>query len=114
VSTSHGLPQFDDSTRLDGSGDSCSGVVLADPRTVSGGLRISPETQTLAALRPRLSDTFRNAGRGWGATGTNEYPLFRVGQIWTSDSLQAESVTVRKTLHSDHRMVVCDLTFEAP
>ena len=81
---------------------------------IGGDFNSPANDAALAALRPRLSDTFRNAGRGWGATGTNEYPLFRVDQIWTSDSLQAESVTVRKTLHSDHRMVVCDLTFEAP
>jgi vancomycin resistance protein VanJ len=67
-----------------------------------------PADDALAELRQRLSDSFLAAGRGWGATGTNEYPLFRVDQIWVSNSLQPASVVAQKTQHSDHRMVVCD------
>ena len=33
----------------------------------------------------------------------------RVDQIWVSRHFRAESVTAQKTIHSDHRMVVCDL-----
>ena len=60
-------------------------------------------------LTRRFSDAFLTAGSGWGATGTNEYPLFRVDQVWVSNSLQPVSVMAKKTLHSDHQMVVCDL-----
>jgi len=52
------------------------------------------------------------AGIGWGSTGTNHYPLFRVDQIWVSRHFRAESVTAQKTIHSDHRMVLCDLIVE--
>ena len=78
---------------------------------VGGDFNAPPNDDSLAALRQRLSDAFLTAGLGWGATGTNEYPLFRVDQIWVSNNLQAESVTARETQHSDHRMVVCELTF---
>jgi len=63
-------------------------------------------------LVPRYHDTFREGGRGWGKTGTNDFPLFRVDQIWTSRGLCAEAVVARKTKHSDHRLVVCDLMAE--
>ena len=63
----------------------------------------------LDPLAPRLHDTFFEGGRGWGKTGTNEFPLFRVDQIWTSRNLRAETVMARKTKHSDHRLVVSDL-----
>ena len=76
---------------------------------VGGDFNAPPADDSLAELRQRLSDSFQTSGRGWGATGTNEYPLFRADQIWVSDSLQPASVTAHKTQHSDHRMVVCDL-----
>jgi len=76
---------------------------------VGGDFNSPPSDDALAPLRQRMFDTFRKAGRGWGSTGTNDYPLFRVDQIWVSQGFRAESVTAQKTRHSDHRMVVCDL-----
>jgi hypothetical protein len=77
---------------------------------VGGDFNSPPSDGALAPLQNRLLDTFRKAGRGWGATGTNDYPLFRVDQIWVSQGWRPESVTAQKTVYSDHRMVVCDLT----
>ena len=77
---------------------------------VGGDFNAPPIDDSLSALRQRLSDSFLSAGHGWGATGTNEYPLFRVDQIWMSNNLQGEAVTAHKTHHSDHRMVVCDVS----
>jgi len=76
---------------------------------VGGDFNAPAGDGALAHLRPRLHDTFRRAGRGWGNTGTNEFPLFRVDQIWASRGLRAESVRAQRTVHSDHQMVVCDL-----
>jgi hypothetical protein len=76
---------------------------------VGGDYNAPPNDGSLAALRGRLFDTFRQAGRGWGNTGTNRFPLFRVDQVWATGNLRAESVVARKTIHSDHRMVICDL-----
>jgi len=76
---------------------------------VGGDFNAPPRDDALALLQSRLSDAFLTAGSGWGATGTNEYPLFRVDQVWVSNSLQPVSATAKKTQHSDHRMVVCDL-----
>lgn len=76
---------------------------------VGGDFNAPAGDGAMTLLRSRLYDTFCRAGRGWGNTGTNEFPLFRVDQIWASRGLRAESVRARRTVHSDHRMVVCDL-----
>lgn len=82
----------------------------AGPRIVVGGDFNAPAGDgALEGLKPRLLDTFESAGRGWGNTGTNEFPLFRVDQVWASKGFQAELVTAQRTTHSDHRLVVCDL-----
>ncbi len=60
-------------------------------------------------LHPRLHDAFRQGGRGWGNTALNDLPVLRFDQIWLSSGLRAARVRARKTRHSDHRMVVCDV-----
>lgn len=56
-----------------------------------------------------MHDTFFEGGAGWGNTGTNDYPLFRVDQIWCSSKLKCRVSNSIKTEFSDHRMVVADL-----
>ena len=84
-------------------------VPVSRSLVVGGDFNAPPNDAALVPMRERLFDTFRQAGRGWGHTGTNRFPLFRVDQIWASADLRAESVVTRRTIHSDHRMVVCDL-----
>ncbi len=60
-------------------------------------------------LGPRLHDTFPEGGRGWGNTITNGFPFLRIDQVWASGSIRADRVIARRTRHSDHRIVVCDL-----
>lgn len=79
---------------------------------VGGDFNAPPDDTALVPLQERLFDTFCEAGHGWGNTGTNNFPFFRVDQIWASRQFCAESVTAQKTNHSDHRMVVCDLILE--
>lgn len=75
---------------------------------VGGDFNTSPLDRALDELRPNLSDAFDRRGIGWGATGTNDWPLFRVDQIWSSPELIPIRATTEKTNHSDHRLVVCD------
>lgn len=58
-----------------------------------------------------LQDTFAVAGSGWCNTGTSDFPLFRVDQIWTTRNVQCHSQKVYASENSDHRMVVVDLDF---
>ncbi len=78
--------------------------------TVLGGdFNTTPLDAALSQLRPTFADTFPRWGVGWGATGTNDWPLFRVDQIWTNSNCQPMQVSAIKTAHSDHRLVVCVL-----
>ena len=79
------------------------------PLIVGGDFNSVPDDAALRPLEPRLADTFRAAGRGWGNTGTNSYPLWRVDQIWASDQFDVRQTFAQTSIRSDHRMVVCDL-----
>lgn len=79
------------------------------PTIIGGDFNASAGDAVFRVLRPRLHDTFSQGGRGWGNTVLNDTPLLRFDQVWTSKDIQCISVTAKKTLHSDHRMVVCDL-----
>ncbi len=56
----------------------------------------------------RLRDAYRLAGIGWGNTRYNDFAVFRIGQVWINDGLRPASLIVRKTMHTDPRMVICD------
>jgi len=60
-------------------------------------------------LRPRLVDSFAIGGIGWGNTAVNEAPVSRIDQVWISRNLRAAAVVARRTRHSDHRLVICDV-----
>lgn len=76
---------------------------------LGGDFNLTGNDGALSAM-DSLSDSFFRAGSGWGNTGTNDYPLFRVDQIWTNQLLICEGHRVFRTQNSDHRMVVADLT----
>lgn len=79
------------------------------PTIFGGDFNTTPDDGITASLRPILNDSFETAGRGWGGTGTNEYPVARVDQIWVSKHFQPIAVYAKQTLFSDHRMVICDI-----
>jgi vancomycin resistance protein VanJ len=82
----------------------------ADIPHIAGGDFNSPAGDAVSRLlKPRLKDTFREAGIGWGNTGINEFPISRPDQIWVSRDFQTIAAWAVKTRNSDHRMVVCDL-----
>ena len=76
-------------------------------RVVGGDFNTVPLDRSLDGLGPAVRDAFPQSGIGFGGTGTNDYPLFRVDQIWVN--LPSEQVYSQKTEHSDHRMVVCEI-----
>jgi endonuclease/exonuclease/phosphatase (EEP) superfamily protein YafD len=82
----------------------------ADIPHIAGGDFNSPAGDAVSRLlKPRLKDTFREGGIGWGNTGINEFPISRPDQIWVSGDYQTIAAWAVKTRNSDHRMVVCDL-----
>ena len=56
-----------------------------------------------------FQDTFHQSGSGWCNTGTSDYPLFRVDQIWVKGKVRSTVNKTFRTIHSDHRAVVTDL-----
>jgi len=79
------------------------------PVIVGGDFNAPAGDAVFRIFRGHLRDSFKEGGRGWGNTFSNNTPLFRIDQIWISQEWQAVSVVARKTKHSDHRMVVADL-----
>lgn len=85
-------------------------TVSPDTPLIVGGDFNAPQGDAIFRLmKPRLHDSFAEGGIGWGNTMLNELPIVRIDQIWVSKHFRAVAVIAIKTLHSDHRMVVCDL-----
>jgi endonuclease/exonuclease/phosphatase (EEP) superfamily protein YafD len=83
------------------------------PQIVGGDFNAPAGDRIYRLLPPRLRDTFREGGTGWGNTALNDVPISRIDQVWTSDHFRPLVVVARKTRDSDHRMVLCDLQVEA-
>jgi endonuclease/exonuclease/phosphatase (EEP) superfamily protein YafD len=81
------------------------------PLIVGGDFNAPGGDAIFDLFRPHLSDAFRAAGRGWGATLVNDMPMVRIDQVWVSYQLRPQAAVVRKTSGSDHRMLICDLQF---
>jgi endonuclease/exonuclease/phosphatase (EEP) superfamily protein YafD len=80
------------------------------PLIVGGDFNAPAGDAVPGMLAPRLRDSFTEAGLGWGATGLNDLPVTRIDQVWISRHFWARAVIAARTVHSDHRMVVCDLS----
>ena len=61
-----------------------------------------------------LADSFSKAGSGWCNTGTSDYPLFRVDQIWLGKNLEPKTAQAYATENSDHRMFVVNFSKATP
>ncbi|MEJ5298070.1 MAG: endonuclease/exonuclease/phosphatase family protein [Armatimonadota bacterium] len=79
------------------------------PVILGGDFNVPQGDGIFRRLRPRLRDAFREGGRGWGNTFLNSFPVLRIDQVWISPQFRAISVRAKKTGHSDHRMVICEL-----
>ena len=76
---------------------------------IGGDFNAPGGDQIYQTMAPRFRDSWAVAGRGWGKTSLNEYPIHRIDQIWITDDFKPVNVTARKSEGSDHRMVICDL-----
>ncbi len=79
------------------------------PLILAGDFNTPPDPSVTSPLDPLARDTFRIAGRGWGATAVNDYPVVRIDQVWVSRGFEPVQVYAKKTMNSDHRLVVADL-----
>jgi vancomycin resistance protein VanJ len=79
------------------------------PIIVGGDFNAAAGDGAVMLLAPYLLDTVKYAGIGWPNTVINTFPVSRVDQIWISRHFRTVSVVTKKTIHSDHRIVICDL-----
>lgn len=66
------------------------------PILLGGDMNAPAGDGALSLLHPRMHDTFREGGRGWGNTVLNDIPISRIDQIWASRHFNAVSVIARK------------------
>ena len=79
---------------------------------VGGDFNMTPLDRAFSELAPGLVDSFLQSGTGLGGTGTNDWPLFRVDQIWSNERCRSDRTYVRKWTGTDHRLVVCEMRIE--
>jgi vancomycin resistance protein VanJ len=79
------------------------------PVILGGDFNLPAGDKLFRILPPRIRDTFRTAGHGWGDSLVNDFPFIRIDQIWCDDHFRPISTRAHKTVNSDHRMVICDL-----
>ena len=79
------------------------------PVIAAGDWNLPAGAGPLRLLTPRARDAFRQAGRGWGNTVLNDFPVQRIDQVWVGGPLRPRAVWGRQSKRSDHRLVVCDL-----
>ncbi len=82
------------------------------PVLVGGDFNAPQDDAIFDLFRPHLSDSFKIGGSGWGNTIINEIPALRIDQIWTSAQLRPVAVVARRTINSDHRMVIAEFIAE--
>jgi endonuclease/exonuclease/phosphatase (EEP) superfamily protein YafD len=82
------------------------------PIILGGDFNVSANDGCLKDLQFYIKDTFNKAGIGWGHTALNTVPLFRIDQIWANNQFKPFAVYAKKTVNSDHRMVISDLVKE--
>jgi endonuclease/exonuclease/phosphatase (EEP) superfamily protein YafD len=81
------------------------------PLIIGGDFNVPAGNRILRPLKNKLQDCFAVAGIGWGNTMLNDFPVMRFDQIWASHHFQPRTVVTKKSLTSDHRMVICDLEY---
>lgn len=87
-------------------------IAGSDPIILGGDCNTPPDPGTFAPISGSLRDAFAVAGRGWPGTAHNTYAFARIDQIWVSGQIRPVCAWTKKTVYSDHRMVVVDLAID--
>lgn len=82
-----------------------------DPAIIGGDFNAVSADAMYQVLDPMV-DACESGCGGWPNTAINMVPFARIDQIWTTKTLESRAVTVVKTQHSDHRMVLADFDWQ--
>ncbi|CAN5216168.1 hypothetical protein BH23VER1_BH23VER1_37560 [soil metagenome] len=80
------------------------------PAIIAGDFNAPPPDAIFRDLAVHFRDTYHQAGTGWSNTFSNTLPILRIDQIWTTPEFAAAAHGTYKSVASDHRFVVADLT----
>jgi endonuclease/exonuclease/phosphatase (EEP) superfamily protein YafD len=83
------------------------------PRIFGGDFNSPPSSNLFEAIPEGYTNTFGAAGRGLGNTFINRLPVLRIDHIYAGPRFEAIDSRAVRTAHSDHRMVISDLTLPA-
>jgi len=83
----------------------------SDPVILAGDFNTPPAGMVYAELRRKLSDSFVDAGWGWGFTFPSRLPQLRIDYIFHSPSLRTIRCEVGSAAGSDHRPVFAVLDY---
>ncbi|HXT10173.1 MAG TPA: endonuclease/exonuclease/phosphatase family protein [Candidatus Angelobacter sp.] len=81
-----------------------------EPILLGGDFNLPAGDKLFGILKPRVRETFREAGHGWGDTLDDNIPVLRIDQIWCDEHFRVVSSEAHQTVNSDHRMVICNLS----
>ena len=79
---------------------------------IAGDFNAPAGDRVFRLLGEDFSDTFSEAGSGWGNTYHRSFPLLRLDYIFASDAFYTARSKAVSISESDHRMVVSDLVFK--
>ncbi|MEG1621935.1 MAG: endonuclease/exonuclease/phosphatase family protein [Alistipes sp.] len=82
------------------------------PVIVAGDLNDTPSTYTYSVLSDLLTDTFIEAGHGWGGTFRGAYGVLRLDYIFADKTLACTRCDLLELNISDHKPVVAALNFK--
>jgi len=79
------------------------------PYIIGGDFNDPPQSYVYQRMSKNLSDSFREAGSGFGTTYRGVIPALRIDYVLASEDFEFYSHKVRKTEYSDHYPVVTTL-----
>jgi len=82
---------------------------VTKPYILCGDFNDTPVSYTYHSLQKRLSDSFRNAGKGFGATFRYLWPALRIDYILYSQPFAAKAHVTKRVPFSDHYPVITEL-----
>lgn len=111
----HTLSRYSDSNSINRLVEQIKLIPKNTPIIVGGDFNIpANDGAAFQSLQPYLNDSFKEGGIGWGKTALNDIPVVRIDQIWVSEHFKVISLVTKKTINSDHRMVICDVLIRNP
>ncbi|MEY3049740.1 MAG: hypothetical protein RL365_1778 [Bacteroidota bacterium] len=84
------------------------------PIVVCGDFNDTPMSYTYHQFYKKMTDGFREASVGLGATYIGRIPAGRIDYVFHTNELSCSNFMVHKVNYSDHRPITCNINFSKP